>query len=283
MYSVEDYYDNQYDEWGRLERHKLEYEITKKVLIDYIGDNSEVLDVGGGPGRYSIFLAQKGHKVTLVDLSEKLVEQAQENAAKAGVVIQKFIKGNVLDLIKILPGKYYDAILCMGPMYHLLEEFERKEAIKQCVSLLKPGGVLIVSFISAYAPIVDCLKAYPHEIKELKNRFLQYLSDGRHKNEFGFTDAYFFNPESIETVFSEFSLKTIRIMAAEGLGAMCENSLMQLSEEDFQEWVDLLYKISDRKVIWGSCEHLLYIGRKTDKDDIRKLRDAHKLKNDNAI
>jgi len=198
----------------------------------------------------------------LVDLSEKLVEQAQYNAVKAGVVIQRFIKGNVLDLDEILPGKYYDAVLCMGPMYHLLDEDERKEAVKHCVSLLKPGGVLIVSFISAYAPIVDCIKAYPHEIKERKDRFLQYLSDGRHKEESGFTDAYFHNPENIETMFSEFGLKTIRIMAAEGLGAMCEDSLMQLSEEDFQEWVDLFYEISDRKVIWGCCEHYCILERK---------------------
>ena len=156
MNNVEEYYNCQYDEWGRLTRHRIEYEITKKVLNEYIEDNSEVLDIGGGPGRYSIFLAQNGHKVTLVDLSEKLVEQAEENAAKAGVVIQKFIRGNVLDLETILPNKSFDAVLCMGPLYHLLEEDERKEAINQCLKLLKPGGILIVSFISAYAPIVDC-------------------------------------------------------------------------------------------------------------------------------
>lgn len=44
MCNVEEYYDNQYDEWGRLERHKLEYEITKKVLIDYVEDNSEEVE-----------------------------------------------------------------------------------------------------------------------------------------------------------------------------------------------------------------------------------------------
>lgn len=51
---------------------------------------------------------------------------------------------------------------------------------------------------------------------------------------------------------------------------MCEKSLMQLPEEDFMEWVDLLYKISDHKVSWGSCEHLLYVGRKIDKCGGRK-------------
>lgn len=55
---------------------------------------------------------------------------------------------------------------------------------------------------------------------------------------------------------------TERIIATEGLGAMCENSLMQLPEEDFMEWIHLFYKISEHRVIWGSCEHLLYVGKK---------------------
>lgn len=263
MNNVEDFYDNcQYDEWSRLERHRIEYEITKRVLEEFINDESEVLDVGGGPGRYSIHLAQKGHKVTLIDLSEKLIEQAIDNAAKAGVVINQFIKGNVLNLETTLPNKRFDAVLCMGPMYHLLEEDERKEAIRQCLNLLKPGGILIVAFISAYAPIVDCLKSFPNKIRENKKYLLQYLSDGRNNKESGFTDAYFINPNNIETFFSEFGIESIRLMATECLGALCENLLMHLSEEDFHEWIDLFYEISDNKVLWGSCEHLLFIGRK---------------------
>lgn len=263
MNNVKEFYNCHSDEeWGRLERHRIEFEITKKVLNEYIGDNSDVLDVGGGPGRYSIYLAQKGHKVTLLDLSDKNVEQAEQNAAIVGANIQEFVNGNVLDLDTVLPDRLYDAILCMGPMYHLLEEVERKEAIRQCLKLLKPGGVFIVACISVYAPIVDCLKKCPNEIKEQKDSLLHYFSDGRNYKESGFTDAFFINPENIEVLFSEFQLDTIRIMATEGLGALCESSLMQLEEEDFQEWLDLFYKISDKKVVWGSCEHLLYIGRK---------------------
>ena len=75
-------------------------------------------------------------------------------------------------------------------------------------------------------------------------------------------DKVLINPESIESLFSGFQLKTIQIIATEGLGAICENSLMQLPEDAFMEWVDLLYEISDSKAILGSCEHLLYVGKK---------------------
>lgn len=150
----------------------------------------------------------------------------------------------------------------MGPMYHLLEESDRKEAVRQCLNHLKPGGVFIASFISAYAPIVDYLKKSPGDIREYKERCMKYLYDGRNDKQFGFTDAYFTDPEEIGAFFSEFRLDTIRIMAAEGLGSMCESSLMQLPDEDFMEWMDLFYKIADKKVILGSCEHLIYIGRR---------------------
>jgi len=262
MNNIEQYYNCDCDEWSRLERHPIEFEMTKKVLNEFIDDNSKVLDVGGGSGRYSIYLAQKGHRVTLFDLSETLVKQASENAAKAGVTIQDFIKGNVLELDSLLSDQYYDVVLCMGPMYHLLEEAERVAPLRQCINKLKSGGIIIIAFISSYAPLVDCLKGFPEKIIESKDRFLQYLMDGKNDKQFGFTDAYFINPENIEALTSSVGLKTIRIMATEGLGAMVEPSLMQLAEDDFKEWIDFFYKIASNKVIWGSCEHLLYVGRK---------------------
>lgn len=266
MGSIEQYYNHDYDEWGRLIGHRIEFEITKRALSKFIPEKACVLDVGGGPGRYSIYLAKKGHDVTLFDLCEKLVEQAAENAKNAGVVLKDCIQGNVLALCDTLSGKEYDAILCMGPMYHLLEENQRKEAINQCMGLLKKGGILIVSFISAYAPIVDCLKAYPQNVGKMKESFLRYLEDGRHDSRIdeGFTDAYFFNPAGIEEFMSRFKLETLRIMAVEGLGALVEEKLMQLPEEDFQNWLDVFEAISSNPEVWGNCEHLLYIGRKVD-------------------
>ncbi len=43
----------------------------------------------------------------------------------------------------------------MGPLYHLIEETDRKAAIKGALRLLKPNGIIFASFISNYAPIQD--------------------------------------------------------------------------------------------------------------------------------
>lgn len=262
MSSLSDYYDALYDEWGRLERHRLEFEMTKRALDEHVPEISDILDVGGGPGRYSIYLAQKGHNVTLFDLSEKLVEQAGSNAEKHGAVLKQRIVGNVLELDAYLPDEYYDAVLCMGPLYHLLEEEERKTAVSQCIARLKPGGILIASFISAFAPILDLMSSDAESISEYKDWLLKNLSDGRNNDIAGFTQAYFADPESIIPFFFGFQLRTIRLMAAEGLGMPLEDSLMQLPEDKFQEWIDLFYEIADHKATLGACGHFLYIGKK---------------------
>ncbi len=58
MGTVKQFYNFEYDEWSRLER-RIEFEMTKRALTEFIGSNSEILDVGGEPGRYSIFLSKQ--------------------------------------------------------------------------------------------------------------------------------------------------------------------------------------------------------------------------------
>lgn len=68
---VKDYYDSAPEaEWARLERNPWEFEINCVYLDGYIRPGERVLDLGGGPGRYSIHLAKRGANVTLVDLSD---------------------------------------------------------------------------------------------------------------------------------------------------------------------------------------------------------------------
>lgn len=70
MDSVRRYYNkNAKTEWERLISHRIEFEVTCMALTEYVPDNSRIVDIGGGPGRYSIYLAKKGNSVTLTDLA----------------------------------------------------------------------------------------------------------------------------------------------------------------------------------------------------------------------
>jgi len=79
---VQAFYDkNAQNEWDRLDHHKTEFAVTLRALKDYLPHlPAEVLDVGGGPGRYSIGVAKLGYRVTLLDLSEGCLQLAQKKA-----------------------------------------------------------------------------------------------------------------------------------------------------------------------------------------------------------
>ena len=82
-------YDRYADrEWSRLEsgaQHRLEYLVTLNVLRRHLPPPQQsvhVLDAGGGPGRYTIALAERGYRVTVLDLSPRLLEIAQSRIAE---------------------------------------------------------------------------------------------------------------------------------------------------------------------------------------------------------
>ncbi|HIH93794.1 TPA: methyltransferase domain-containing protein [Methanosarcina acetivorans] len=261
---MEAFYDgNPEYEWRRLEIHRIEYETTRRYLDIYLPKKSRILDVGGGPGRYSIYLASQGHNVTLFDLSSKNILLAKAKAEEQGVHLEGFIHGNALELDHHTKGRF-DAILCMGPSYHLTDESQRHIVIDKCVNVLKPGGILFVSFISAFAPIIDMMKGYPHMILDEKDRLLDYLKDGTNivsEENPGFTDAWFENPANIEGIMKKYPLEKLVITAIEGMLSPNEGKINSLPEDCFNAFIELSMKLSTNPMTWGSCEHMLYIGR----------------------
>lgn len=137
---VKKYYDDgPQTEWDRLDQHPFEFILTTYMMDKYIRPGDRVLDIGGGPGRYSVYYAQKGCEVTLVDLSEGNIEFAKKMAQEKQVPLQAVAK-NCLELEQLDLGEY-DHVFLMGPLYHLGEEKERELAVKLALEKLKAGGL----------------------------------------------------------------------------------------------------------------------------------------------
>ena len=95
MDKIEQFYDGAVQrEWERLDRHRMEFAITLRALADHLPPPpATILDIGGGPGRYSIALAQRGYTVTLLDLSQVQLDWARAKAAEAGVALADYVHG----------------------------------------------------------------------------------------------------------------------------------------------------------------------------------------------
>jgi len=265
--TVQRYYDRTVqDEWQRLERHKMEFAITRAILDQWIVEPSRILDIGGGPGRYSLYLSRKGHEVSLLDLSQKALDFAQDQANKEGLRLKEVFHANALDLGFLEPRRY-QAVLLFGPLYHLLTEEERKTAVRQALWVLEDDGLIFATFITRYAPVVDSLKGYCHEIRQTHQLLQTLLETGINhatSDDGAFTNAWFEIPQTIQPWMEAFGLQTVHIGSQEGLAAPYENMLNELSDEDFQLWVDLMKPLSTDPHTWGFAEHMIYVGRKSE-------------------
>ncbi|MGH2524750.1 MAG: class I SAM-dependent methyltransferase, partial [Anaerolineales bacterium] len=101
--------------------------------------------------RYSVWLAQRGYRVVLADLSPTLLDIARARLAEAGVLshIEAVVTCDACDLSRF-EANSFDAVLCLGPFYHLVEAVDRERAAGELVRVLRPKGTAFVAFMPIY-------------------------------------------------------------------------------------------------------------------------------------
>jgi SAM-dependent methyltransferase len=132
-------------------RGELEFTRTKIVRRRLPAAPAVVADIGGGPGRYALWLASLGYQVEHRDLMPLHVEQLTADAA--GVPGIRTAVGDVRDLD--LPDASVDAVLLLGPLYHLLDRASRVGALRECARIVRPGGAVFAAAISRWAARID--------------------------------------------------------------------------------------------------------------------------------
>lgn len=263
--NVRKHYDqNPQMEWDRLESHPFEFELTTWMMEQHIQPGDRILDIGGGPGRYSIHFAKKGCDVTLVDLSEGNVALAQEKAREAGVNIQAHA-ANCLEIDQLALGQF-DHVFLMGPLYHLLKEEDRIRAVEIALAHLKHGGLFYASFILAFSGIIFDLRNGGLIERDLANpacaKLVENLIRGENYVGPAFTDACFYHQDQILPFMQRFPLDQLHLFGQEGILAISENSLLQRSESELKCWIELAKQLLERPELLSHSEHAMYIGQK---------------------
>ncbi len=261
MSDVQSYYDQHaVAEWERLERKRTEFAVTLRALHDFLpAAPAALLDVGSGPGRYAIALAKQGYAVTLVDLSQQCLTLAKEKARNARVRLVDTFHASAVDL-SVIGSERFDAVLLMGPLYHLLLHSERVQAVREARHRLKPEGVLFASFITRFAPFRDAAVKYPELMLEEPAYTEHVLATGVLENAKGFTDAHFAHPDAIIPFMESVGLHTVALIGCEGVVAGHEQKVNALDGKTWEFWVDLNYRLGQDPALRGAADHLLYVG-----------------------
>jgi len=223
-----------------------------------------LLDCGGGPGRYAIELAGRGYQVTLFDLSPECLQLGREKAAGAGVTLEGFEQGTALDLSRFAADSF-DAVLLLGPLYHLLEEEERRRALQEVWRVLKPSGLLFAAFITRYAAIRYSAVHDPLWVLEDAGRLEMLLATGklpgRRSGQPGF-HAHYAHPTEVRPLVEREGFEMITLLGVEGVVSMIEDGVNKLQGAAWEAWLDLNYRLAADPSILGCVGHLLAVARK---------------------
>jgi SAM-dependent methyltransferase len=99
-------------------------------------------------------------------MSAALVEECRKIIADEGLEMQvRLVVADARDLGKVVE-KGFDAVLLMGPLYHLIVEADRKLALKEAFERLRGGGIIFSSFISRFGIMGDLLRNGPNWIED---------------------------------------------------------------------------------------------------------------------
>ncbi len=142
------------EEYNRLTESPLreaEYQLIIDLLDEYLPNGSVVIDIGSGPGRYAEHLLKRECKVGLVDLSANSLkafsDRIENTHFQSNIIFNQVSCATNLDWIA---SNSADAILLMGPLYHLIDKNHQAIALAHCHRILKCGGHLFTVFLSPF-------------------------------------------------------------------------------------------------------------------------------------
>lgn len=229
---------------------------------------SMILDIGGGTGVYSYWLLEQGYKVNLVELVPLHVTLAQQkfaenfDSSKWSATV-----GDARDLD--FPDSSVDAVLLMGPLYHIQKSSKRLKAISEALRVLKPGGLIFCAIISKFASFLDGLDSgfiYDSDFRkivsgDLENSCHNNLTD---KKEY-FTTSYFQHPDELSNEMKVTGFIDIRLIGVEGILWACRDlNKLRKDTNAWQASLDFMRGIESDRSIIGTSPHIMGIGRKKD-------------------
>jgi ubiquinone/menaquinone biosynthesis C-methylase UbiE len=225
-----------------------------------------ILDVGGGPGGHACWLAKQGYEVHLIDISPLHVQLAQE--ASQCQPEAPLASVNVGDACA-LPwnAETADAVLLFGPLYHLTDEKDRLEALREAHRVLKSGGVLLAVGISRFASTFDGLRKGFLKDPRFADIVNQDLKNGQHRNPANhpeyFMDTFFHHPDELRREVAEGGFVVTGIYGVEGPCWL----LPDFAEWwDHEEYRDRLLRIArtleTEPSILGASAHLIAVAKK---------------------
>ncbi|HYC79318.1 MAG TPA: class I SAM-dependent methyltransferase [Planctomycetota bacterium] len=219
-----------------------------------------VLDAGCGTGLYGLELLKSGFRVVFSDLSQKMLDRAEEKAAALPQRAKaSFVKADLQDLAGLDDGAFAAVVAQGDPLSFVADP---REAVRAIARVLRPGGFAAVSVDSRFGGVDVFLKRGPKASLDETAAFLRtgaatWLADDRDER----FPTHAFTPDELRKLGARAGLETLEIIG---------KTLFDL--RNGHPWIDdpatrrrlleLEEEFGDTELALGRAHHLQAIWRK---------------------
>ena len=222
-----------------------------------------VADIGGGPGRYTDYFVDQGYTVRHRDVVPHHVDQVAARHDSA-VVDTAVGDARALDLATAS----VDAVLLLGPLYHLSDPGDRTQAVAEAVRITKPGGMIYGAAIGKWSARIQCTLIdqtyldYPEILAHLGNT--EAVGDLTPT----FEGAFVGNVHTAEELADDFAVDGIEldaVLAVESVAAAFHDDHLDArlaNDVDRRVFYESLRALEAVPELMGVSAHLLAVARR---------------------
>ena len=236
---------NKFNENKRLDtRHgQVEFLTSLNYIHEYIKPGDRIVDIGAGPGKYSLYLKNEGYDVTAVEYVRPNIGMLR---AKDKDI--KIVEASAVDL-SMFKDEQFDVGIMFGPMYHLYKKEDKLKALNEAKRICRKY-IFVTYIMNEYAVIEYAFK--DGHYKEIKDK----LTDDFHIDD---PDNLFFQSriEDINELNELAGLKLIRRFAADGPTDYMRSTINAMDDETFEAYLKFHQATCERKELLGASSHVV--------------------------
>jgi len=261
--AVKKYYNTHVaEEDQRLKDNVFELPVTFLFLDRYLKRGDKVLDMACGTGRYAAELIDRDIFVGLNDLSDRNLDLALKRLGNHQNILHHEAS-NALHS-GLWDKETWDAILLLGPLYHMTDRTYRLEILRRARQAVRPGGTIFTAFMSRTAALQYGLKNNPGGI--LRERGANQLWETGTDDEFvegtpWFVNTHFVFPEEIDPLIREAWLDPIHLAGIEGIFGEHMEGFTRLEPELRRAWMDFIIDHCEDPRMVGASKHILSVSQ----------------------
>jgi SAM-dependent methyltransferase len=231
---------------------------TWDIFDRFLPQSGRIADIGGGPGTHAAYLIERDYSVCLVDPVPHHVSKAQQ---LVGGQIDCRV-GDARDLP--FEDESFEAVLLMGPLYHLVDAADRTRALSEAWRVLKPGGRLLSEVITRYAWIIDAtvkgLLAETDVYESFEINLTTGLSNDPERSPEPVFFAYFHHPDEVAPELAANHFERISLIAVEGFAGHVANLDRALQHPELL--LRTLRLIEAEPSLLGASGHLIAVANR---------------------